>query len=250
MEAAHDTFYRIYKHSEPSDPINSILEQLDLHPLSTTLLATVSQHSTWDADRLTREWSRQRTGVLRAPHSGSLVTTTELSLASPMFRELGPDARELLGVVAFFPQGVNEDNADRIFPTISGGPNMFDPFCILSLTYQSNGFTTMLALLRDYLHPKDPAPSLLLGTSKGRYFSRLSVEIYPGDPGFEESRWIMSEDVNVEHLLDVFTSICWCQRSMHSQMAIPPGHGACGILHGCLRWLEMRRNASGCLLRL
>lgn len=26
-------------------------------------------------------------------------------------------------------------------------------------------------------------------------------------PGFEEGRWIASEDVNVEYLLDVFTSL-------------------------------------------
>ena len=29
----------------------------------------------------------------------------------------------------------------------------------------------------------------------------------PDKPGFKESRWITSEDVNVEHLLDVFTSV-------------------------------------------
>ena len=91
MGAARGTFYRIYKHSEPSDPINSILEQLNFHPLSITLLATAFQHSMWDANRLAREWGRQRTGVLCAPHSGSLANTIEISLASLMFRELGPE---------------------------------------------------------------------------------------------------------------------------------------------------------------
>ena len=207
IEAVHSTFYQIYRYGDHSDRINEILGQLDFHPLSITLLATVVQYSKWDIKRITREWERQRTRVLQSRHSRSLSTTIELSLASPMFRDLGPEACEVLGVVAFFPQGVNEGNIDWLFPTISDGPSIFDSFCILSLTYRNNGFITMLSPLRDYLRPKDPTSSPLLDTTKECYFSRLSVDIYPAEPSFEESRWIMSEDVNVEHLVDVFTSI-------------------------------------------
>ena len=206
-EAASDTFYRIYMHGERSNLIDDILERLDFHPLSITLLATVAQQSKWGTDRLIAEWEGRRTGVLHLQHSESLATTIELSLDSPTFQELGPNARSLLEVVAFFPQGVNEKNTSWLFPTISKIQNILDGFCVLSLTYQNNGFITMLAPLRDHLRPKDPVASRLLNTTKEIYFTRLSSEIRPGKPGFEEARWITTEDDNVEHLLDVFTTI-------------------------------------------
>ena len=206
-EAALDTFYCIYKDGERSDMVGDILKQLDFHPLSVTLLATVAHQNKWDNNRLVREWEKRQTGVLQTDRNKSLAAAIELSLSSPMFLELGPNARELLGVVAFFPQGVDENNIDWLLPEISNGPPFFDKFCMLSLTHRSNGFTTMLAPLREYLRPNDPNSSPLLCTTKERYFTQMSVDLNPNRPGFGNSRWIASEDVNVEHLLDVFISI-------------------------------------------
>ena len=207
IDAARDTFYRIYKHGGQPSLVNKILDQLDFHPLSITLLATVAHQSRWGTDRLAREWEMRRTSALQTQHSKSLAAAIELSLASPMFRGLGPNAREILGVVAFFPQGVDEGNLEWLFPTIPNRASVFDTFCILSLTHRTNGFITILAPLRDYLSPKDPKSSLVLCRTKECYFTRMSVTSHPGEPNFGETRWIVSEDVNVEHLLDVFTTI-------------------------------------------
>ena len=207
MESACDIFYGIHENGDRSDIISNLLRRLDFHALSITLLATIASRNRWSHDRLAREWDTHRTQVLQTDYNESLAATIELSLASPTFCELGPEARDLLGVIAFFPQGINEDNLDWLFPTISNRANIFDKFCNLSLTHRHNGFITMLAPLRDYLGPKDLISSPLLHTTKECYFSRLSVKPNPNKPGFGETRWIVSEDVNVEHLLDVSTTV-------------------------------------------
>ena len=204
MAAAHNTFYRIYDSNEPSKVVSDILEQLDFHPLSITLLATVAHRNKWDANQLSKKLGSQRMNILRTRHNTSLATTIKISLASPMFQELGPNARELLGVTAFFPQGIDEKNLEWLFPAISNRTKAFNSFCALSLTYRSDGFIMMLAPLRDHLRPKASSP--LLRATRDHYFSRLSVPVDPDKPGFEKTRWIVSEDVNIEHLLDVFTS--------------------------------------------
>ena len=207
MGAACDIFYNIYDHGTRSGVINNLLRRLDFHPLSITLLATTASHNAWDYHRLANEWDTKRAQVLKTHQNMSLAATIELSLASPTFCSLGPDARDLLGVVAFFPQGIDESNFSWLFPTIYNRKEVFDKFCLLSLAYRSHNFVTMLAPIRDYLSPRDPQSSPLLCATRDLYLRRLSVGVSPSTPGFGAARWIVFEDVNVEHLLDVFSSI-------------------------------------------
>ena len=235
-EAAREAFYHIYKHGGRSSPVDDILGQLDFHPLSITLLATVAHQNKWDENRLTREWENRRTGVLRTENNQSLGATIELSLSSPMFVGLGPNAREFLGVIAFFPQGVNEDNLNWLFPTIPNIATILDKLCMLSLTYRSDGFITMLVPLRDYLYPKDPLSSPLLRTAKESYFARLSAKSDHYTPGTKETEWIISEDANVEHLLNVLTSI---DTNLHGLWK------ACAGFMDLLYWHKPRRTILG-----
>ena len=160
----------------------------------------------WDYDRLAREWNTHHTQALCTDYNQSLAATIELSLASPTFHRLGPNVHDLLGAIAFYPQGINEKNLCWLFPTLNI-KGIIDRFCVLSLTYRSNGFITMLAPLQDYLSPKDPRLSPLCYKTKECYFHWLQVHIDPHKLNFNESKWIVSEDVNIEYLLNVFTSI-------------------------------------------
>ena len=224
IDAARSAFLQIYDSNKRPDLVDKILEQLDFHPLSVTLLATVAHQNDWDNDRLAREWEQHHTGVLQTEHDGSLAAAIELSLSSPMFKALGSDAREFLEVVAFFPQGVNEENLDWLFPTIPNRSTILDKFCILSLTYRSDGYITMLVPLRDYLCPKDPLSSPLLQATRDCYFTRMPENLNPDMLGFAETRWIVSEDGNVEHLLNVLTSI---------------DTSSDAIWHACIGFLEL-----------
>ena len=103
MEAASDIFYNIYTKSGPSSIIDDLLQRLDYHALSIKLLATTACHNGWDHDRLAKEWDARRAQVLQTDYNEILAATIELSLSSPTFLSLGPVARDLLGVVVFFP---------------------------------------------------------------------------------------------------------------------------------------------------
>lgn len=125
---------------------------------------------------------------------------------SPTFLKPDPNARDLLGVTAFFPQGVNENHLDWLFPmhSLSNIKSILYKFCALSSTRRSYDYTTMLAPIRDHLFPRIHRRPL---AAEGRHFSWLVVCVIPGDPRFEETRWILSEDANVEHLFSTFASL-------------------------------------------
>ena len=146
-DAVCSTFSHIYDTNERPDLINI------LTPIRFQSPCSPPSHINTGGTIIDRPGSGRR--VERACFRRNITRASPpqlnyVSLASPMCQELGPDARGFLGVAAFFPQGVDENNLDWLFPTIWNRTRIFDKFCILSLTYRSNGFITMLAPLRDY----------------------------------------------------------------------------------------------------
>ena len=206
VEPTQDITYATCKDRGRSDIVSWIVRQLGFHTLSIALLAATVTQNTWDYDQLAKEWKASGEHLPWTEDNGCLAATIELSLASPAFQSLGPSARELLGVLAFFPQGIREEDLDGIFSTVSNRKDIIGKFCALSLAYRDNGFIKMLAPIRGYLGLRDPRSSPLLHAAKDHYFERLSVFIDPDEPEFGTSRWITSEDLNIERLLDVFIS--------------------------------------------
>lgn len=76
--------------------------------------------------------------MLQTERNKGLAATAELLLSSLMFQELRPDARDLLGVIAFLPQRVDGNDIDWLFPTIYGAGNVFERFCDLYLAHRND----------------------------------------------------------------------------------------------------------------
>lgn len=206
-------FYGIYPEGERSDLVDGLLKQLDCHPLSITILAKVASQKSWGYRRILKEWEEKKVQVLQTGLRGRdkcLTASIEVSLGSPTFEALGPGARDVLGVIAFFPQGINWEKLDWLFPKLPGVENMVDTFCMLSLVSRNEDRVTMLAPLREYLRPGDLKPPSLIWDVKEQYFSRLRLtdqNLRPGMPGFNKTKWILREESNIERLLEAFETL-------------------------------------------
>ena len=71
MEAARDIFFSIYGDDDRSRIIDDLLQRLDFHALSITLLATPASNNIWNYERLAKEWDKQHGQVLRTDYNGA-----------------------------------------------------------------------------------------------------------------------------------------------------------------------------------
>ena len=224
-DSAWKAFSTVYGSVESSmvEPLRELLFQLDHHPLSINLLAQAGVQNGWSPYELEAAWERERTRILHLNRPGrnvskiqSLSVTIELSLHSPTIESLGDDAREVMRAIAFLPRGVNRSKLENMFPSVENVHDIFDTLGRMSLTLRSDdGFITMLAPIRLHMSADEDYGGLL-SDLQTYYYTELdgSSQLTPGDEGFEQTKWIGSEDDNVERLIN------------HFLISSPSDHGA------------------------
>ena len=211
-DAAWKAFSTVYRDVERSkvECLKELLFQLDHHPLSINLLAQAGVQNEWSPSELEEAWERERTRILHLNRPGrnvskiqSLSVTIELSLHSPTIQTLGDDVREVMRAIAFLPRGVNRSKLSEIFSSVENIHEILDTLGRMSLTFRSDdGFVTTLAPIRLHMSA-DEDYGVLLDDLQAYYYTELDTcsQLSPGDEGFERTKWIGSEDDNVERLI-------------------------------------------------
>ncbi|KAH7927082.1 hypothetical protein BV22DRAFT_1127665 [Leucogyrophana mollusca] len=200
--AARQAFTEIYPVDGSQAIVDGLLSALDFHTLSINLLAHVARENRWTLEELMRSWGEQQTHLL---HLGdgklrSLSATIELSLTSSSITQLGNDARHVMQVGAFLPQGINENDLKVFFPDIANIRSVVDTLCRLSLMYRKLGAYTMLSPIRMHISGTRQGrdiPSFDLTHVRQHYYTQLEDVTSKDDGG----AWIGTEDANLERLI-------------------------------------------------
>ncbi|KAH7904341.1 hypothetical protein BJ138DRAFT_1166687 [Hygrophoropsis aurantiaca] len=200
--AARNAFTHTYHTDGFPGIIDKLLSDLDFHPLSINILAHVARENQWTLEELMRSWEGQQTRLLDVGDGKlqSLSVTIELSLTSSSIQRLGADARHVMEIAAFLPQGLNEKDLEHLFPTIPNIHSIVGALCRLSLMYRKKDAYTMLSPIRLHIssaHKDDDVPSLDLTHVRAYYYEQLAQV----DGEDDEGAWITTEDANLERLL-------------------------------------------------
>ncbi|KAH7919741.1 hypothetical protein BV22DRAFT_1050845, partial [Leucogyrophana mollusca] len=202
----------------------------------------------WNLEELMRSWGQQQTRLL---HIGdgkrrSLSATIEMSLSSSSITKLGDDARRVMQVAAFLPQGIHDNALQDFFPDIPNVHSVVDALCRLSLMYRKLGAYTMLSPIRMHIsgtHQVSNIPSVDLTHVRKHYYTQLADITNEHDRG----SWIAAEDANLERLIarglsratrkDMAVVCCACYRfiiqlNCHKRRPVALHSVISGLPHG------------------
>ncbi|KAG2141950.1 hypothetical protein DEU56DRAFT_911281 [Suillus clintonianus] len=204
LSSAQAVFFQIYHHASRSDAeedIKGLLTELDFHPLSINLLANAAQQNSWSPATLLKRWKDRHSKVLNAGKGRlqSLSDTMQLSLSSPSVLDLGVDGRRALSIIAFLPQGLNEDLASDLLPSLPQVDAICDVLCMQSLVYRQDKFIKMLAPVRHYVQDSLSLPDSTCLQEIYTFYCR-TVDLYSGDRD-QYADIIISDHLNIEHVV-------------------------------------------------
>jgi tetratricopeptide (TPR) repeat protein len=230
LTSAQVAFFQIYhrvSRSIAEEEITVLLEALEFHPLSINLLATAAEQNDWSPAMLLKRWNTRLSKVLDHGKGKlqSLSDTMSLSLGSPSIQGLGEDGPLALAVIAFLPQGLNEDLANDLLPSLPQVDAICDILCRQSLVYRQDGFIKMLAPIRHYV--KDsllPPNTNCLRDIYAFYYDNLRRCPEKRD---KNADIIISDNANIEHMLAFDLA-----RALHGAEEV---YAMCWTFLGCLR---------------
>jgi len=160
-DGARETFYGLCNLGR-SPVVDDLIVGLDFHPLSIDLLASSVRENGWDETALLKAWDDSQTSVLKQNYHQRLKDTMELSFRSPTIQKLGTTARDVLGAVAAFPDGIREHVLGNTFAGTTEVGVTVDVLCRFSLIYRQDGLVKMLSPFRFYFLESmlEPAQSM------------------------------------------------------------------------------------------
>jgi tetratricopeptide (TPR) repeat protein len=204
LSSAQATFFQIYQrasYSEAGEDIRDLLEELDFHPLSINILANAAQQNGWSPATLLKRWDDRHSKVLDAGKGRlqSLSDTMQLSLSSPSIQDLGEDGLRALIIIAFLPQGLNENLAGDLLPSLPEVDAICDVLCMQSLVYRQDNFIKVLAPVRHYVRDSLQAPDFMcLWDMRTFYYHTIQQCSKERDV---HADIVISDHLNIEHIV-------------------------------------------------
>ncbi|KAJ8591056.1 hypothetical protein M405DRAFT_860847 [Rhizopogon salebrosus TDB-379] len=201
LSSAKAAFFQIYHQPrgiDAEDGVATLLTELEFHPLSINLLANAAQKNSWSLATLVKRWDDRHSKVLDYGKGKlqSLSDTMQLSISSPSIQDLGEGGRNTLAVIAFLPQGLNENLAGDLLPSLPQVNAICDVLCTQSLVYRQAGFAKMLAPIRHYVQDSLPPPDpICLRDIRAFYYGAL------GQQRANSVDVIKSDHINIEHII-------------------------------------------------
>ncbi|KAG2059325.1 hypothetical protein BDR06DRAFT_949373 [Suillus hirtellus] len=204
LSSAERVFFQTYPRARCSDAeeeIKGLLRELDFHPLSINLLAHTARQNDWSPATLLQRWNNRHTAVLN-PGKGklqSLSDTMQLSLDSPSIQALGEDGRRTLAIIAFLPQGLNDNLASDLLPSLQEVDTICDVLRTQSLVYRQDNFIKVLAPIRHYVQDSLPLPDSTRLQEIRTFYYRTVQECSKEQDG--HANIIISDHFNIERVV-------------------------------------------------